>query len=36
MKAKLLLVAFISLFTLQSCTTDVVINDYQDNISLEQ
>ena len=39
MKAKLLLVAFISLFTLQSCTTDVVVNDYQDypnNISLPQ
>ena len=37
MKAKLLIVAFISLFTLQSCTTDVVVNDYQDypnNVSL--
>ena len=30
MKAKILIVAFISLFTLQSCTTDVVVNDYQD------
>jgi hypothetical protein len=36
MKAKLLLVAFISIFTLQSCTTDVVINDYQDNLSLPE
>ena len=36
MKAKLLLVSFISLFTLQSCTTDVVINEYQGNISLPE
>lgn len=31
MKTKLLILAFISIFSLQSCTTDVYVNDYQNN-----
>lgn len=37
MKAKLLILGLVSLFSLQSCTTDIYVDDYHDNsISLPQ